>query len=464
VKDVEAGLRIGGALREFWEVRGYLTEGRGHLEGLLALPAAQARTAGRAKALRCAARLTMYLGNRVAARALYEESLAIFRELGMKRDIAWTLAFLGWVHAEAGQGAAQALYEESLAIFRELGDKFGIADGLNSLGGVARRQGDYRAARALGEESLAIYRELGYKRGIISVLGDLARLSNAQGDGEQARALGEESLALSRELGMKLGITGTLNILGIAARHQGENAEARVHFEESLALSRELGNRYQSAQSLLHLARMSQAEEDWAKARALYDESLTIYRELGIEQGVAWALHELPGACMGQGEVLLELGDYAAARARFEEGLALRRATESKPGVAWALVEVGHAAWLQGEHDVTQSHAVEALTLFQELGNTQGILAALESLAVAALAEGQKERAARLLGAVEALHEALELPGPDRWRRPRERMRDAVRAVSLEEAFAEAWTEGRAMSLAEAMTYAAEGLSTGEGI
>jgi hypothetical protein len=78
--------------------------------------------------------------------------------------------------------------------------------------------------------------------------------------------------------------------------------------------------------------------------------------------------------------------------------------------IAWGLLEVGQAAWLEGEPAVTQSHAVEALGLFHELGNQEGLLAALESIAVAALAQRRSEHAARLMGAVEA----QELPRPDR--------------------------------------------------
>ena len=67
--------------------------------------------------------------------------------------------------------AARALSEESLAIWRELGDKAGIATSLNNLGWVAYHQGDYAAAHALHQESLALRRALGDKRGIAYALG-----------------------------------------------------------------------------------------------------------------------------------------------------------------------------------------------------------------------------------------------------------------------------------------------------
>jgi len=92
--------------------------------------------------------------------------------------------------------------------------------------------------------------------------------------------------------------------------------------------------------------------------------------------------------------------------------------------------------------------------------NKAGTLAALESLAGAALSQGRNEPAARLAGAVAAQREALGPPLPDWWRRPRlwlrsrERIEAALRAASLEQKCAVAWAEGRAMSLAEAIAFA----------
>ena len=66
--------------------------------------------------------------------------------------------------------SARALYERSLAIRRELGDHSGVADSLSNLGLLAADQADYASARALYEESLAIRRQLGDKKGIATSL------------------------------------------------------------------------------------------------------------------------------------------------------------------------------------------------------------------------------------------------------------------------------------------------------
>src|SRR5207248_2412461 len=96
----EVGLRIAGALWHFWEVRGYLSEGREQLADMLALSTpltgqalpsqsqSQSRLSFRAKALNGIGRLAYSQGDYAAARSLYEEGLAIVRELGDKQGIA----------------------------------------------------------------------------------------------------------------------------------------------------------------------------------------------------------------------------------------------------------------------------------------------------------------------------------------------------------------------------------------
>ena len=110
-------------------------------------------------------------GDYSAARALYEESVAIRRELGDRRGMAGVLGNLGYVAYELGdRSAARALSVEALAISRELGDPGRVADALNNLGNVAYDQGDFASARALHEEGLAIGRELGDRDAIATNL------------------------------------------------------------------------------------------------------------------------------------------------------------------------------------------------------------------------------------------------------------------------------------------------------
>jgi predicted ATPase len=146
----EVGLRLAGALVLFWEVRGYLSEGRSYLAEALGKEGAGRPMRERAKALNGAAVLAWMQGDSGAARALFEESLAIERTSGDPWGIAWSVHHLGHVASEQGDyEMARGLYEESLAIFRELEDPSGIAASLSDQGNVALKQGDHEAARSL---------------------------------------------------------------------------------------------------------------------------------------------------------------------------------------------------------------------------------------------------------------------------------------------------------------------------
>jgi predicted ATPase/DNA-binding winged helix-turn-helix (wHTH) protein len=210
------GQRLCGALQRFWWTRGHLSEGRQWCTRVLGKAGAEERTRERANVLKAAGVLAFYQGDYRAARALYEESLAIRRELGDRSGISGSLNNLGNVAVEQGDyPTARALYEESLAIARELGDRFGIAVSLNNLGTVAFLQCDYPAARTLHEESLVIGRELGNPHSISMALSNVGHVALEQGDYPTAGALYEESLVIRRELGDRIGILYALE--GLAA-------------------------------------------------------------------------------------------------------------------------------------------------------------------------------------------------------------------------------------------------------
>jgi len=274
----EAGMRLAGNIWRFWEIRGYLSEGREHLQAALEQEGREHKTRLRGKALYATGVLAWRQGDYAVARAMQDECLGISRELGDKRGIAASLSNLGAVAKDqCDYAAARALYEESLAIHRELGNKKGIAVLLNNLGTVAREQGDYAVARAQFEESLAIERELGDKLGIASSLNNLGNVAHDQGDYAVVRAMREESLGISRELGDKWGIAYSLGYLGSMAARQGDYGAARALIEESLAIFQELGDKQGIALSLGNLGNVANDQGDYVAARTLHAESLGIF-------------------------------------------------------------------------------------------------------------------------------------------------------------------------------------------
>ncbi len=157
----EMALRLGAALLRFWEVRGHWSEGWKFLEW------ARARSKGVAvpaqvKAFMAAAYLLDHLENDTdRAQALYEECLALSRELEDTAGIAHALLPLGEIAGRRGDFAvASSRTEEALALFRAVGDMQGTAWALSSLAGILSQQGECARAISLSEDSLVLFREL----------------------------------------------------------------------------------------------------------------------------------------------------------------------------------------------------------------------------------------------------------------------------------------------------------------
>ena len=100
---VEVGLRLATALFWFWQTHDYQTEGRSYLERALSNSSGTTTAPRlRARALDAAGGIAGFQGDYGAAKALLEEGLALYRQLGDKEGIASALTDLGMI-AVGGQ-------------------------------------------------------------------------------------------------------------------------------------------------------------------------------------------------------------------------------------------------------------------------------------------------------------------------------------------------------------------------
>jgi predicted ATPase/class 3 adenylate cyclase/Tfp pilus assembly protein PilF len=325
------------------------------------------------------------------------------------------------------------------------------AKALYGAGVLATDQGDYIRAVAFCDESLTLFRDLGDQLGMAWSLNQLAFVALNQGYDVQATVHSQESLALFRDLGDQRGIAQSLDHLGRLVRNQGDYKRATTLFQASLILFREVGDQRGVANSIRSLGNMAWTQGDYAAAHTLFEESLRLFGELGDNRGTALALTNL-------GLVAREQGDYATARTFFEESLTLQRELGNKNGIAHSLFALGTVAYRQGDDAGARALLEESLELFHRVADLAHLaltLAMLARLASVGGAEGQLERAARLLGAVEALCEIVGMPLP--W--VRSDYERGVGSAQMDEAafaaaFAAAWAAGRAMSLEQAIAEA----------
>ncbi|MBC7806444.1 MAG: tetratricopeptide repeat protein [Akkermansiaceae bacterium] len=409
-QSADAGLRLASALWTFWEIRGYVAEGRGHLERALAEDTGQAPTLFRARTLCALSSATRHQGNYAAAQAHCEEALAIYQALDDLPGIADAGNQLGNIaYMQGHRLSAKSLYTESLKHRRILNDRRGIALTLNNLGNIADQLGDSDAATALFEESLQIRREVGDTRGIAYALRSLGKLANARCDYAAARVLHEEALRLRRELGDEGGVAESLIYLGVNALHRGDYISSLELFEQSEQMHRKLGDPHNLAVGLGNQAEIHYLMKNYVTASALYRESLSLRQELGDRFGIAVSLQ-------GLGSIAHAQEDSEGAERLVRESLILFTKLEAKEGI-------GKCLWIYG-------------TLNQE--------------------KQQNAKAARLFGAVEALYTSPGTRLMPAERRDFDRQIAVVRTVLGEDVFASEWKAGQALTWDQAAAYALE--------
>jgi predicted ATPase/DNA-binding SARP family transcriptional activator len=333
------------------------------------------------------------LGHMERGRGVLQESLALFRDLGARREMGYALCYLGGLaHAQV---EGKPLYQQGLAVLEEVGDRRGMALCLGDLGWVTIHQGDYNAAKQLLQESVDIFRELGSQGGIASSLRRLGYANWILGEYGEAKQLHQESLALYRELGDQRGIARSLDSLSIDAAGSEEHEEAKQLREESLA----------------------------------------IHKGIGYARGIIFALGDL-------GSIANRRGKHAEAIELAQDGLALSKRIDDKFGIAWSFRVLGSAACGLGNLQGAREYFFQALEMSAAFRLIPLVLRTVVGIAALLAAEGDRERALELLALI--LHHSVS------WQVTKDkasRLIAGLEAELLPEVVAAAQKRGRARDL-----------------
>jgi predicted ATPase/class 3 adenylate cyclase len=255
----ELGLRIAAALSRIWRARGHVSEARRWLaEGLAQSDGVTAEV--RARALWAAARQAMAQSAGDDAKALVEQALPLFRELGWQREVVFALSELALIVLDRDVTEAQAIAEDAVSQARRLGDPRAISGALNTLASCAARGGDHERAVALQEEALTLRRALGDRLLIVDSAYNLGEAAFFQGDAPRAQSLLEEAIALAGELGERPHIAAATCLLGELALREGDLTRAGELLRKSLTMYVELEDERTCAECLCALAGVAAAE------------------------------------------------------------------------------------------------------------------------------------------------------------------------------------------------------------
>jgi non-specific serine/threonine protein kinase len=225
-------------------------------------------------------------------------------------------------------------------------------------------------------------------------------------DFERTSTFLEKSLELYRELDDRAGIAWVLTQLGIVAAIQGELIKAKKIHGESLALRLEVGNPWDIAQSFGNLASLAMQQKDNANGKQFAERALAWFQKAGDQRSIA-------------------------------------RIT-------------GDLAWIAGtEGDFSDAVALQTKSLAQlvQFGDDWSCAELLEGLASWAYEQGNSKRTAILLGAAEALRENVGMPLLGNEYDFYEKDLVTFWKRSGKKTFANAWAQGRAMTLEQVVEF-----------
>jgi predicted ATPase/class 3 adenylate cyclase len=280
-----------------------------------------------------------------------------------------------------------------------------------------------------------------------------------------------------------------IRLLGMAARKWALSGGADVGIgwaEQAVPLAQELGDPralvdamighttariFTGARGDIHgwledVIRQSTAIGDWfsvAFATSGVAVSLGIVDPVEVEQLLALGSeaahrsgnpHVIALTAMGQGNILARSGRFDEARSRLQEAIDRFGELGDERLADACRSEVAHVLRRAGQLD-------EALALYRvtiqrwvRTGNRGAVAHQLESIAFALIAQGSTERAARLLGAAAVLREESRSPMIQAEQLEYDGWMDRLRASGNGESVEAALTEGRRLTMSEAVALA----------
>jgi predicted ATPase/class 3 adenylate cyclase len=253
---------------------------------------------------------------------------------------------------------------------------------------------------------------------------------------ERALALDEEEDDARRRL---------LSALGTLAYAQGDHAVAVSASDEAASLASRLGGATERLDLLREQAIASLMKGELEAAERLFAERLEV--ALAVDNGVVTSSCRLN---------LVSIANKSARHDRAEqllaENLPFVRSRGQARCEAYTLAGLAETSIHRGRPKDALADSLAAATRALQIEDTPLALASLELFAAAAAARGDSRSAAVVLGATEAVRQAKDI-GADADE-------EAVRARALatldptSSIVEEAWSEGRALGLDEAVGYA----------
>jgi predicted ATPase/DNA-binding XRE family transcriptional regulator len=302
---------------------------------------------------------------------------------------------------------------------------------------------DFDQAHIVAQECLDLYRACGNKYGEVDALTLLGAISSwhVVSDMELLQQ------ALRQAKSLRDGWSQA-SILGWMGHLVGTSARRVFYWEKAISLYRKAGDFYMTAGFLAQLADYEMECGNFDSARLRWEAALLLNQQksLGAERN--------PYFLAIYGRISSNNGDYKKARSSIQAAVTIAEEQGHRMNALWMRTALGYLALREGNISEAQDLFVETTRNFQKDQNIAGVTFTLAGMATLYVAKDKPDIAVRLIGWADATREKNGDKRPPLEQADVDQIITDCLAKLGEVAFSDAYDEGQAMTLDEAVTYA----------
>jgi CHAT domain-containing protein/Tfp pilus assembly protein PilF len=327
-----------------------------------------------------------------------EKSLAIFAELGAKKEQARALQAMGIAYDnERRRELAIETYEKALALSQPLGEKELTARILNGLGTAYTELAKLETGLDYYQQARLLSEEVNDKVTLHQVLNNIGRIYTAQGRYAEALDHLHKSLAIVEAMGSaadRRSLANKLQTIGLIYRRQGRSDQALAYARRSLAIFEETDDKFAVANLQNNIGVIQKSQGAYTEALEWFQKAMQGYEALKATPGIARCLNNI-------GDTYRLQGRYDEALEPLQKSLHLREQMTDRSAVSLSLNNLGRLYQDQGKHADMLEVSRRAAQLAEALNDREELWTSQERIGRALFATGQQgEARASFLAAI----------------------------------------------------------------
>ncbi|HEX5875557.1 MAG TPA: CHAT domain-containing tetratricopeptide repeat protein [Pyrinomonadaceae bacterium] len=319
-----------------------------------------------------------------------EKSLAIFEELGAKKEQAQALLAMAIAYDnDRRRDLSIKTGEKALVLSQELGERELTARIFNALGTAHTELGNVESGFEYYHKARTLSEQLNDKVTLNQVLNNIGRLYTAQGRYAEGLDYLHKSLKIVEDMGPaadRRSLANKLQSIGLIYRRQGRLDQALAYARRSLAIFEETDDKFGVANIQNNIGVILKAQGSYVEALELFHKAMQGYEALKATPGVARSWNNI-------GDTYRLQGRYEEALEPLQKGLRLREQMKDRGGISLSLNNLGRLYQHQGKYAEMLEVSRRAAHLSESLNDSEELWGAQERIGRALAGLGQPAEA-----------------------------------------------------------------------